>query len=244
MRSIFERIIGERKDFYFVSPHIDDVIFSCGAFFGNLGLNRKNRLKLINVFTKGDANYKTSFNREYLKKCGFDNAEDFFEARKAEERLIELKTGASVVNLDFVDAGWRLRSNEMIFARNDSDLDPSLFKKIAERLERIIKGTKADSLIFLPVGVGGHIDHLTTRAVNRYFDANNIAYYAEFPYILRSMPDDMFVRRHNLTELSWNNDLLSKKELILSYVSQLPSIFTNKNIPLIGERFFFNRSSL
>lgn len=243
MESNFEQIINGRNNFYFISPHIDDVIFSCGAFFNKLASEGK-KIGLINIFTKGDPVYQTRFNRKYLNKCGFDNVEKFFEARKKEEESLSSQTDASIFNLDFIDAGWRFRDEELIFRTNDDDFDISTVDKIAEKIAGIIKPANSKTLVFLPIGVGRHIDHLMTRSLNRYFGPGDIVYYAEFPYILRHQLPDAFIRRHNLVEFLWNSNLLSKKELMLCYVSQLPSIFANRGIPLIGERLFISRNSL
>lgn len=108
----------------------------------------------------------------------------------AEEAVAARVLGARVELLGFVDAADRdLRRDRFFtdppwsdgFAREE----PELFDAVTERLATLLKGA---GLVYAPLGVGGHVDHLACReavlelARRGRLDGAQIAFYEDQPY--------------------------------------------------------------
>jgi LmbE family N-acetylglucosaminyl deacetylase len=115
----------------YVSPHLDDVAFSCAASL----LRRKERVIVATVFTEG-------------KGSAVRRAED----RKALKEL-------EAVHLGFLDAPDRLRIRPSFTSLVlEPSVDRRLVQRIQRALRPLLQ--QADT-VFFPLGIGGHIDHRT-----------------------------------------------------------------------------------
>ncbi|HEX4382930.1 MAG TPA: PIG-L family deacetylase [Myxococcales bacterium] len=115
----------------YVSPHLDDVAFSCAASL----LQHKERVIVATVFSEGKGS----------------------AARRAEDR--KALKAFEVVHLGFLDAPDRLRVKPSFTSLVlKPSIDRRLVQRIRQALTPLVH--QADHAYF-PLGIGGHIDHLT-----------------------------------------------------------------------------------
>jgi len=194
---VFNKVLGvdRRKDlkeviksfpkgasFVFISPHMDDCIFSAGATISHLAKVAK--VVVINVFTKYD---RKTFSLPLLGfLLGYKSlrVEDIFRKRRNEDRKVFSKLAIKPVNLNFVDAIFRKKesvkgngtflkilknniypSGKNLFAGKVSEEDEKIKTKIYAKIEKFLSKLGKDYIIFCPYGVGGHVDHILVREI-------------------------------------------------------------------------------
>ena len=61
------------------------------------------------------------------------------------------------------------------------------------------------------------------------FSFGSIVYYSDFPYSQKDKDENVFIKDHNLTSFEWHGNYSKKKELVLTYKTQLVSLFRLKD---------------
>jgi LmbE family N-acetylglucosaminyl deacetylase len=247
-----QSIIKNKKTCYFVSPHFDDAVFSAGALMTYL--SKYTDIVVVNIFTNAGGRPYTLSAKQYLKQCGFADAEKLFADREKEDKLALKGVVKKVINLGFVDALWR--------RKNKKDILSALFKNIAEALvvyptyrfhvlnkkiagqdlETIVRIKKSlkdvinseNSVIFCPMGIGSHIDHvITSKVCEEQF--SDVIYWSDFPYNIKAEESI-----NGLDSFSFDQDLRQKQQLSKKYVTQYDAIFKN-GFTSQPERFFIKK---
>ncbi len=162
----------EKFDAVFVSPHLDDAVFSCGGTIAKLTASNK-RVLILNVFTKYP--YK-------IKKKAIVST----EARYEEERRAAQYLSCKSENLDELSAIFR--RSEYSAIKNlfrppvpaDQEWLPKLSALIADKLDCF-----EYTYLYAPLGVGWHVDHVLCHlAVRDAAKGKNIFFYEDAPYCL------------------------------------------------------------
>lgn len=251
----FQTIISRKIPCYFISPHLDDAILSAGGLITYL--SPKTKVTIISLFTKASQKPYTFVAKRVLQKdWGVSDAEKIFEERRKEDKKACQMAHAACIHLGYVDATWRKKSNPNPLVTHASNLLPELIhlypypntihiakedhwlmKKIAEELTTIID-MKKPYLVFAPIGIGKHIDHIITREIC-FTTFDNPIFWQDFPYNLRLKADTNFIMKNKLKEVSWDTNITKKKDLILTYASQIKGMFPNGEIPLKSEVYYF-----
>jgi LmbE family N-acetylglucosaminyl deacetylase len=151
----------------FVSPHLDDVAFSVGGAFAALSQAGWHTI-LLTVFTSSVPDPQ-GFALACQTDKGIPPEVDYMALRRAEDqKAAEILGAAEVIHLDHAEAPHRgYDSKEALFG------EP--FDEIALDLP------EADEL-FLPQGIGGHVDHLLVVRATNQLKARR---YRELPYGLK-----------------------------------------------------------
>ncbi len=142
-----------------VSPHADDAIFSCAG--GILARTRRGeRVVVASVFTGGAG-----------------------AGRADEDRRALARVGAARVDLGFLDAPAREGVAETFGALVvTSRVRAATVRAVARALARVVLSERVRE-IWLPLGVGGHVDHLTVFAARSVMrPAVRTRFYLERPY--------------------------------------------------------------
>jgi LmbE family N-acetylglucosaminyl deacetylase len=230
------------KKVFFVSPHLDDAVFSAGGLL--MDLENKSDVTVVNVFTKADTQPYTLSAKRYLFYCGAKDAVTLFEKRKKEDAQV-LSGQVKVINLDFVDAQWRKRKTNIflkglatfipelvhtypiyrlnIISGKVSEHDTSLITSLSDKLEQLIPKS---SVVFCPVGFGNHVDHILVRDVcAKLF--KHIYYWSDFPYDLKSqkstfITSKLFKRVTNKVATAQKYTLMRRYKSQLQEVDKLP----------------------
>jgi hypothetical protein len=114
--------------------------------------------------------------------------------------------------------------------------DTALISELQDAVAREIE-QHAAGLLFCPVGVGRHVDHLITRSVGER-SAERAVFYSDFPYNQHQPPDPAFVRSRNLTAWQWSGDLEAKHRRVRQYATQADALFPDGHIPAVPETYY------
>lgn len=263
MKELIKQIKLKKIKCYFISPHLDDAILSAGGLISYLA--SKTTVEVITIFTKPSPKPYTLSTKVFLKNCNFRDAEDLFNKRRLEDQYVFTKLNLNYHHLGFTDASWRKKINPNRILKVFSKIIPELIhiypiyrnylKKgvtsghvsnedeqnvtlIKQKLNKIIKNKK-NILIFCPIGIGLHVDHILVRNLCQN-SFKNIIFWSDFPYSLTEKPDDNFIMLNNLKKLQSDKKINYKNTLISLYKTQVDAMFPEKNIPIINEVFYTN----
>lgn len=156
------------KTVLFVSPHLDDAVFSCAGMIRYLVTDGW-KVIVATVFTEGG---------------------DEHVWRRTEDLDAARLLGFEAVHLGFPDAPFRQPGHgtyeEILFGWNALD------DAMVERLRTLISGWQAD-LMFGPLGVGEHVDHRIVFEAVRHVDG--VEFYEERPYAYARGAAEVRLRR-------------------------------------------------
>jgi LmbE family N-acetylglucosaminyl deacetylase len=204
-------------DTLIISPHLDDAFYSLGGY---LLKSRPAKRKIIDIFT-------TSGFAPRFKRYGLDINQTSL-VRRWEELKNASIVDAIVEFLNFLDAPLRGYA---------SPFDPPKWKEEAEMIEtiksrlcQIIEGAK---IIFFPLGIGKHVDHVILFRLGLEFlleSHSNIRFYEDLPYAAgfqRWFRLDANIGRARLESKLVSIDPIGKLKLCFTYKSQC-----SPNVPL------------
>jgi len=190
-------------EWVFLSPHFDDVVFSCGGLIWEK--TRAGDSVQVWTICAGEIpeGNLSPFARQLHDRWGADK--DAIAVRRKEDILACQKIGARFVHLPIPDCIYRKASSTH---QNKADEEPqlkdskgsflypteeSIFgtihsadqRLITALVDRLSSDLPADAHLVSPLAVGNHVDHQITRKVAEAI-ANRIYYYADFPYLLKT----------------------------------------------------------
>ena len=213
----------------FLSPHLDDVAFSCGGALLSL-VDARWRVILCTLFTASVPDPQG-----FALRCQTDKGilpeTDYMALRRAEDEAYAAQSGATEArHWEYREAPHRgYDSPAALFAGARAGDD--IWQSLRDDLVLLDAETRPD-LVFAPQGLGNHVDHLQTiRAVLAVYPvARRVCWYRDTPYAIRepgARPADaladagLAVRRWPLSA-----DLLARKIAGCTlYVSQIPFQF-------------------
>lgn len=173
----------------FLSPHLDDAVFSCG---GQMVLLREQGVSMhvVTAFT-GDAPEPPLPDFATLLHALWDAGDNPFALRREEDRRALRLLGAEGTHLPHLDAIYR-RSREggqwlypdhpAVFgpvAAEEATLPQTLAREIASLCR-----PPGQTVVHAPLGVGGHVDHRLVRAAALLLEeaGHPLRFYEDFPY--------------------------------------------------------------
>jgi LmbE family N-acetylglucosaminyl deacetylase len=179
----------------FLSPHFDDVVYSCG---GTLGVQVSCGLRplVITIFAGiPSPDLKPSdFAAEIHRRMGADASQtpaSIVENRRREDAEALDYLGVDYLWLDYLDAIYR---GEPAYYQQESeliggDVHPSdlwIDRQLAEAL-LTLQERLPDTVWYAPLGIGRHVDHqLVCSAADRLAQRGvKVNFYEDFPYVLR-----------------------------------------------------------
>lgn len=232
-------------DHLYLSPHFDDAALSCGGQIATL--TAAGQSVLVVTITGGEPpvddspsdtvqqlheRWATSLLAE--GRPG-EAAELMVAQRRAEDRAALAVLGAEWLHLSFLDCIYRCGPDGDALYPGPVDMfgppnpdDDATLAALAEALADLPPAGR----VYLPLGVGGHVDHLATRrAAERVFAAPR--YYEDYPYTAR--PGALAEALPPATRAAWaaatvwldEAALAAKTAAVRAYASQLSSFFAN-----------------
>jgi len=226
----------------YLSPHLDDAVLSCGGGI-HAQVAAGESVLVATLFSEGPANpapeLLSPFAAELHRRWGLGH--DPMAGRRAEDRRALALLGATVLHLPFADGVYRTGpdgtplypSRNAIFGLpHPTESEASgLLDQLIHALATLL--TSPQSRIYVPLGVGGHVDHRLTRlAAERWHPARaDFSYYEEYPYA--EAPAEVQAALNNgpwqaqlvpLTEA----DLAAKVAAIACYASQIGTFFASR----------------
>ena len=197
----------------FVSPHLDDAVFGCGALIASCS-----EAVVVTVFA-GRPPPRSPLTR-WDTECGFSAGDDVVGVRRAEDRQALAHLAARPVWLDYPDDQY-----------GDSPDTESLTRALAELL-----AAHASESVFVPLGLF-HADHQrASDAALALAQRDGVRWYAYEEAIYRRIPgavtariDALRGRGHALarqTFLADDDARKRKQEAVACYRSQLTALAT------------------
>lgn len=259
MKTLIYKKIPTNRKFLFVSPHLDDAVYSAGGLISYL-VSKKADVTVVNVFSKAQEPSTVSA-KKFMRDCGFDSAEKFFLARRNEDSKVAQFLKIKILNLGFTDALWRKKPRLGMLAELIGKVIPEIIHvyptyrfhikngKVASQdrdlsvkiSEKIKQATRKDSNIqvFCPLAIGSHIDHIIVRNVISDLNLDTI-YWADFPYLLDHDDQLEFIKLGKLIKLPFSNfDKQLKIKLIKMYKTQLNAIFSDNSLQVPAETYYY-----
>lgn len=174
------------KTALFLSPHLDDVAFSCGGLAALLA-DAGWRTVLATAFTRSVVP-ATGFALACQLDKGLAAEIDYMALRRAEDMVAAERMGFDeIVWLDLPEAPHRgYDSAPELFAelRDDDDVLPALTGCFAQ-----LNHSYEPALVLAPQGLGNHVDHRQVIAATlAAIPPDRIAFYRDTPYAIRA-PD-------------------------------------------------------
>ena len=143
-----------------VSPHLDDAVFSCAGFMAH-AVRRGETVRVVTAFT-----------------VGVDH-----DRRRVEDRVALDLLGVEHHHLGLLDAPERLglgRTHEALVEH--ARIEPLDVERVRATIASALAPLPFSTRIYGPLGVGGHVDHLTVHAALR--DRETAVFYEDRPYAL------------------------------------------------------------
>ncbi|OGG27277.1 hypothetical protein A3A59_04945, partial [Candidatus Gottesmanbacteria bacterium RIFCSPLOWO2_01_FULL_42_10] len=181
---IVTEITDRKIPCYFISPHLDDAILSAGGLISYLA--NKTDVHILTVFTEASSPPFTRFCRKFMQVSGYTDAYKFFRDRRNEDQKVFRTLHAKCKHLGFVDAAWRKKSGPRkarkflgqflpevlyLYPRNRNfrsgrivKEDWKLMLEIENALKNYVPSTQ-DKVVFAPLAIGNHVDHVIVRDV-------------------------------------------------------------------------------
>ena len=227
-----------------MSPHLDDAVLSCGALLAHLAA--RHLITVATVFTAAAPPPWSVPARKQLRALGGVDAEDFFSQRRAEDREVLAGMDAAAVHLGFRDALFRRGRRGPAYPTFRFDAargriascDAGLAVEVGARVGEITRAREA-AVVFAPLGIGRHVDHLITRRAARELGkAAQIVYYSDFPYSRTAAPEPGFIRRANLVPHPWLFGRAENASRIAGYRTQFAGLFGDGTVPTRPEIYW------
>ena len=188
-------------EWVFLSPHLDDVVFSSGGLVWEQ-TQAGNPVGIWTLFAGGSPGGKlSSFAREMHKSWKISG--DVLLERKREDREACRILGAQPMHWEQPDAiyrrssqdrGYLYTSEEALFGGIHAEEE----NLIAELREKLASALPDSGSVVAPLGIGNHVDHQLTRKAAARLD-REVLYYADYPY-LREEEGKQILNRLQRTE--------------------------------------------
>ena len=201
-----------------VSPHLDDVAFSCGGIAARLARHNW-RVVVATLFTRS-VHPASGFALECQRDKGLPDDVDYMALRRAEDIAAMDELDADFVHLDFPEAPHRGYASVAALFGSLRDDDPS--SSIANELDKIVQ-QRNPTLVLGPQGCGGHVDHLLAiKAMRGLAPRATRGFYRDTPYVIRNREAEPYVQANVRVTCPLDpEDLATKQRAACCYRSQI-----------------------
>lgn len=164
----------------FLSPHLDDVAFSCCAAMIQ-HFRQEDEVRLVTIFT-GNVEQPRGFALECQTSKNIVSDVDYMALRREEDgefcRVVGMKNASYWPILEAPHRGYN-SAPELFAGIQDGD---EVWREIAARLCELGEAER----VYCPQGLGNHVDHLQAiRAALTVFTPEKLWFYRDTPYAIR-----------------------------------------------------------
>lgn len=178
----------QASDVLFLSPHLDDVILSCGGHVWQLArAGTVPRIATVFTATPDAAAYSFPF-AQYQHHLWGDPPTPML-LRQHEDRAAGVRLGINdMIHLPMPDAVYRQTPDgEPLYSSNDAlfgALHPADDAFVDHIMAALKPHVRTHTTVVAPLGIGHHVDHQLVRdAGDRLLDAGStVIFYEELPY--------------------------------------------------------------
>jgi LmbE family N-acetylglucosaminyl deacetylase len=248
---LVERIQAAASPVMFVSPHLDDAVLSCGALLSHLA--RTCPVTVLTVFSSASPPARSGLAaRKTLRDLQVADPEVLFAQRRAEDIAVLGEAGASWIHLGLTDALFRRVGETGTDRKGGGRAAYPTFRFDAARgriagsdaglagdvgaLVREAAAATGATILFGPLGVGRHVDHLITRGGVASSGADAV-YYSDFPYSISKRPERRFIRRASLRPYEWLSGRAEVENLMAGYRTEFTRLFP-RGVPMSPETYW------
>ena len=175
-----------------LSPHFDDVVFSCGALVAQWARSGQ-RVAIVTICAglppAGPLSaYASKLHRRWSPLAEIQPTKMVAQRRAEDLRAADL-LGAMAIHLTVPDCiyrlnpngGWLYEGHAQIFGALNT-AEQQLAQHIEQKLVRI-SGVTADTRIWIPLALGNHVDHQLVRSAAQQSELpGQRGYYEDYPY--------------------------------------------------------------
>lgn len=181
----------------FLSPHLDDVAFSCGGLLAQLH-DAGWRTAMVTAFT-ATVLPATGFALACQTDKGLDPDVDYMAIRRAEDRVAATILGVDDLRwLGLPEAPHRGYGSAPALFGPMRD-DDGVWRPLADQVGALLRELQPD-LVLAPQGLGGHVDHRQMIRAVQQAGAQRLAFYRDTPYAVRNSEAIPGVRTADLEE--------------------------------------------
>jgi len=168
----------------FLSPHLDDAVYSCGGIIHEL-TTQDFSVEVWSIFTADPLEGSLSPFAQSLHARWKEKANPSWIRREEDKRALNFLSG-TFRHLSYPDCIYRrnAQTNEPII-KNNEDLFSEEYvveNELVQNLAKDLKSRLPDFAdIICPLGMGGHIDHRVTRLAAEQL-GRPLWFYADYPY--------------------------------------------------------------
>jgi LmbE family N-acetylglucosaminyl deacetylase len=178
----------------YLSPHLDDAVFSCGGLIAQQ--TAKGEPVTVITVCAGDPppGPLSSFAQELHAQWQAGSSP--MASRRQEDLAACGRLSAAVVHLEIADAIYRRSAGGQPLYPSESAIFSPLHPEEGELVEALAAMLQPlcppDAHLYCPMGIGGHVDHRLTRLAAERL-SRPLYYYYDLPYAARgeSLPDDL-----------------------------------------------------
>ncbi len=221
-------------DVIYLSPHLDDVVLSCGGQIYQQ--TQAGKRVLIATVTAGDPPVSVLSDYAQSLQERWELITDAGAARREEDRAACAILGADFQHWDVADCIYRYdpKCGDALYLSDDDifgDVHPAE-KKLVDGLAQRMTHLPQHDIVYAPLTVGHHVDHLLTRVAAERVFKTNIVYYEDYPY---AQEKGMIEAVMAQSQISWTSRAIELTEAamqakiaaILAYRSQLSTFWTD-----------------
>lgn len=227
-------------DAIYLSPHLDDAVYSCGArLYNQIQAGQRVLVSTFFTATPPDENL-TEFTRELKTRWG--DVADINAVRRFEDLAVARLLGFTSLHMPIADCVYRQGGpqNEALYptvAHIFADIHPAeadLPASLCTLFQASVQGWK-DAVIFAPLAAGHHVDHLLVRQMAFMLQKQGAAvrFYEDYPYadkpaITQAALAPFPARRREPETITFGEDaLMAKVHAAACYTSQVSTFWRN-----------------
>lgn len=217
----------------FVQPHLDDIALSCGATVARAA-DAGDHPVLVGVCTGPPTPGQPLGPAVRALHAKWGLGDDAWRARRGEDERACAILGATPLWLPYQDAPYRgYDSFAAVFAGLSAD-EP-LIQQVANDLLAVWRRT-AGAIVYLPLGIGGHVDHRICHAAGASLEAAGVPvrYYEDFPYA--AIPGLVSARlaelagAYSVERIDVTASIDRRVQAAAAYASQVASLFSETSL--------------
>ena len=185
----------KKYDCIYVSPHMDDVIFSAsGSLYQNL--KRYKTILVITVFTHNKSKSQKSCSDKSISNNNLNTLQNLYNKVSClKERIKEDTKAMKEIKVDFLHLDFpeilhrhmKMNILNMIIFPSKKYLlsqDIEFYEKYSKKIIKLIReGLKDNGILYFPLGSGFHPDHLLIHDIGILLKSKyNVLFYEDIPY--------------------------------------------------------------
>lgn len=227
-------IVDGSRPAFFLQPHSDDVALSCGGTVA-AWVRAGGPAHLLTVFSSRIVPQMVGdLARSKHARWNLHDVDALFETRRDEDAAAACILGCETRWLEMPDAiyrGDRYPDNADLFGSIHPE-ESAFAAHLVEELENLPEWSR-DGVVFVPLGVGNHVDHQILFELGRLLAAegHDVLAYEDTPYVIhtpagldaRLAAIGMHLKARSAVDVS--DTLASRLDAIARYESQVPVIF-------------------